>query len=40
MQKVKDEYEMCWRKYEKVSQEIELYNRTTEHDGPLKSVCW
>ncbi|EFN75987.1 hypothetical protein EAI_17273 [Harpegnathos saltator] len=39
MQKVKAEYEMCYKRYQKTTQEIERANRTTASQGSLKSLC-
>ncbi|XP_047370507.1 uncharacterized protein LOC124957543 isoform X1 [Vespa velutina] len=39
MQKVKNEYDLCYKKYEKTTQEMERENRTAGAYGSLKSVC-
>ncbi|XP_032673777.1 uncharacterized protein LOC116845335 isoform X2 [Odontomachus brunneus] len=39
MQKVKDEYEMCYKKYQKITQEIERTNHTDGQGSSLKSLC-
>jgi hypothetical protein len=42
MQKVKAEYEMCYKTYQKTTQEMErATNRTAgSQDGSIKSICW
>lgn len=40
MQKVKPEYELCYKRYQKTTQEIERANHTAASHGSLKSLCW
>lgn len=39
MQKVKKEYDLCYKRYERTTQEIENEKRTSGPNGSLKSVC-
>lgn len=39
MQKVQSEYELCFKTYQRTTQEIDRGNRTTGQDGSLKSLC-
>lgn len=41
MQKVKAEYEMCYKKYQKTTMEMEkASNRSIGTQEDLKSLCW
>ncbi|XP_054000675.1 uncharacterized protein LOC128888074 [Hylaeus anthracinus] len=39
MQKVQPTYELCFKKYQKITQDIEKRNISTNWDGSLKSLC-
>nr|KAF7439282.1 hypothetical protein H0235_001673 [Vespula pensylvanica] len=39
MQKVRNEYDLCYKKYEKTTQGMERENRTAGANSSLKSVC-
>nr|XP_012150563.1 PREDICTED: uncharacterized protein LOC100882346 isoform X3 [Megachile rotundata] len=40
MQKVQPEYELCYKKYHRTTQEIERRNHTASLNGSLKALCW
>lgn len=40
MQKVQPQYESCYKKYQRITQDIESGNQIANPNEPLKPLCW